>query len=1785
MKSEDFKSPPQALETPSKIFSEAGASLKYVPQSQRQTDSHGVTSRRRSDASSILKKPKEIEHMTVQEKLEISRDQRILDRFASEEKRWERFRKKASEKTQRRPDELAITRAEEHREKMETFDLLDAAVPAKDRPGPDWYASLRNGDTTIIHIGGIWSGLTLNRKTKPTEVKRIVRKPWLRELHESIQAREAGETPSVLPKDRLPSALAAAPPARHGRTWRDIDVLVDKLTKYKSRVEACSPGRLALNDFLEVKGSGINPMMERSYEEEGEGMEENLRASGEMGEGGRGGNAEGMEDGMALLKPYKPGGSFRTAKTTEHEEELQEGPFLQMDTEELIFSARVGSVASKVVRLENRGTAVLVFEWSMEIQERRVPWKDVEQEEPPRLGGAFTCAQPKGRILPGASALISFAFQGAVPGCFSESWQADRLKEGREELSENMRYSSVVRDAKEITNEVVGGVKRRPPPPPDLSDEATQRKVFEDCNASLGLKHSNELFARFLDTAAEVKELVRERHRESFRKRIEELRQRREKNHLLCTDVSEDTTIAEEEALSEWVESDQFEPFEWDLSVPSLISHTLLIPDGKTRREVMQRIGLLSFEALHPGIDASPLSDDLSASIASAASKIPQLINAARKELEMDEMFFLPPPVASEDPGFFVKLLEWRKQREKLNEIREQEPGAAAPGDAKGKKGGAAKKGGGKKDKDAKDKEDLGVPEWLEPALAELASSLSTAFAEGFSLRKSEHLALKAAMTDANFVHSENFVKRALTKMTWEQCGIGGSVVFLLVDLDLPQLWAPECAAVLGNPDRADEIEEVLDEAAVSVIKHKLAILKELLDLSPQAVLIGLHIGPSPQFEAELTEGDVASFKEKRLKKLTELRQKHKAEALQECERLYGQKKAAAMEEADAQAEDQPPVIDEHSLSFRTECLKEKYSAFEMVRYGSPPPAIPSGEGEGEEQGEEKTQQAEATEGKGAITKASGLKGSGWWSTKGFLGLVQEVVGRAASSVEFLEHEEWSSTNKEGKEGDFAKMIREGRDNRVFLLENMRSFFEEAGEWCSLPLPGPPTPVSETPPPATDGKKDKKDKSAEPPPPPKHVLDGLAGYRVRTKVPLASRLAWLNRTVGTLMRPDLIMNDNLRLSRVGLVPREGPPKVWGGAQGGAAGNWEAVTGPSGPWTAGTRLLSTYAQVSGPSPCAALPLQWPTSPLRVLGPSALTEVKAVQRLCEDAGKPVNGRAVGEFENGVTDEVELVCGSLEPKPRRAGKRWVLSEVEKRKRERAEKARRSQMSLREIRAEGKKGECLMVIGGYNCTFESLKENLRSVTQTLPLVTDIFVCGSFLRLLLRICWNLSTGLFPVPPLPDVTRPASQQESEEGDDAEAEQRAAMKAAEESRSRKEQMEILQAWTEGVTHFLEECARRDVRLHFPPDLLCTPPSERSPTASSSPSGTAPEEKEGKTTPDADAGDAAVQGSEDGTLPLAEAIRRGADPKQQKKNKLWGLEVFPLATEPLESLLPFPLGVFPQVLESLQTQLEALRVQLEGNKKETSPPPAAVVEGASGELPPPGEGDGEAMGGKEDEELPVSPTQVLPLIPPDCAIVDIGPASLDRLKGLMDRAGSVIWMGGPLGAASCGDELNEGMDAEGKRKLKLTRSTRRLVHLIEERANPDEEFEEPEPDDDEEEEEDEEGKEGEGAEDGEGEGEEGDEEGEGEEEEAEGAGATVDPPDLTTSLILGDVCAYFASAFLRNPLGTPGGQSLSTPQRLSNVSALSFAGAAGSELLSGCAMLPGLEAAEDGRLGLQ
>lgn len=788
----------------------AGASGEAIGTSAAMTGSSRRISQRRTEQKKVS-----LQKRTICEQVEAGRHSRALNKFHDLQCKWESFSKHAATSTRRAREQLVMNRAEEHRERLEVMELLDRATPEEVKSGGhSWYHSLRGEGTRFIQIGNMFSGLYLPVKMHKEEyVHEIVRKPLMRELVNS-RFDENGE--------------------RKGpRTWRDDEYLLQRIRRYRQKMEDLAPGRLEQSEILEPEvvplrpvpdngGTGItsSSIIRDSQEEAGAGEDD------QMGDC-RDPTSEGCDTGemQALLK----------------------GPHFEAHPDRLQFKGGVRELCTRSICLKNKGTATITYEWVPDHPSRNYQ-ESILPDDPTYR---FTCKQARGRVLPGRDSTTCFTFISSTPGVYTTSWslktspelfnfsvsvvmhgvatELDLLQESRENFQSAMREEQVLHQVQELVEDMVAdSIKLQRPRLPDFQDIRVQGRFFEDCNTPLGLYYTQHAWQEFhalrdridamkpaapaasgAQASTQVKAVMTPSMSVAPRDRRGRQPYKKPPPEIFVNPMSRIPNARQMQ--------DQL------ASVPG--STSLSTETGKARLELAVDLNKAIRAAKNQPLERSPIWWAAFETVSAIAASIPEIVETSRGTYGLAHWPFLPPLNDDASPE------EETAQNEKVEE------------------------------RNATRGEDDKESEWREQVLFQVGNEGFGPRIDQFSRVAAEATILSRLRMSAAVPLRERFQKY-LDRQSVESVEMGGSVVIYEVDLGFMGPRVNACLAGLrgATSDAEKEASETSLRNLLALedgddrefAKQRLQGVLSLLESSPLAILVIAHLGrPMPDAEEE----------------------------------------------------------------------------------------------------------------------------------------------------------------------------------------------------------------------------------------------------------------------------------------------------------------------------------------------------------------------------------------------------------------------------------------------------------------------------------------------------------------------------------------------------------------------------------------------------------------------------------------------------------------------------------------------------------------------------------------------------------------------------------------------------------------------------------------------------------------------------------------------------------------------------------------------------------------------
>jgi hypothetical protein len=118
--------------------------------------------------------------LPVSDRINYTKEGKMLSKWQERLQEWEQIEKKIVRKVGGKTNSLLMNSIDEYRAKNEDYEIMQAAIPAQERFGPDsWMMTLRGGGERYVSIGNIFSGL-MCEVSLSTRIPPMLRKPKLK---------------------------------------------------------------------------------------------------------------------------------------------------------------------------------------------------------------------------------------------------------------------------------------------------------------------------------------------------------------------------------------------------------------------------------------------------------------------------------------------------------------------------------------------------------------------------------------------------------------------------------------------------------------------------------------------------------------------------------------------------------------------------------------------------------------------------------------------------------------------------------------------------------------------------------------------------------------------------------------------------------------------------------------------------------------------------------------------------------------------------------------------------------------------------------------------------------------------------------------------------------------------------------------------------------------------------------------------------------------------------------------------------------------------------------------------------------------------------------------------------------------------------------------------------------------------------------------------------------------------------------------------------------------------
>lgn len=347
--------------------------------------------------------------LQVSEKLNIDRENKVLTRWQERQKEWEKIETLIEKKLQSSTNKklksvsrpLMMTTTDEYRAKLEEYDLIQAAMPLKDKfSDTAWQMTLRDGGPIRVAIGHIFSGLECEIDTSSRKPK-MVRKPK--------------PATAVLKNDTF---------------VEPNDNYLKKLKKYEKSIKEIRPHTLTYseaNQSLVISSKNLFQWAHDSSQEFVRRMQEE--------------NAI-YDDKLHVIieedSTYSERSSVGLKEKSVHSEGSHSAihhPVIEFQSPtDIVFSTPLKKSQQKFISFTNTSNITVYYQWKSQIKQHNTNLGNIfdnkgEDHLPlwsrtiSKNRRSFFCLKDIGEILPGETVKSIFNFESSSgPGMVQENW-------------------------------------------------------------------------------------------------------------------------------------------------------------------------------------------------------------------------------------------------------------------------------------------------------------------------------------------------------------------------------------------------------------------------------------------------------------------------------------------------------------------------------------------------------------------------------------------------------------------------------------------------------------------------------------------------------------------------------------------------------------------------------------------------------------------------------------------------------------------------------------------------------------------------------------------------------------------------------------------------------------------------------------------------------------------------------------------------------------------------------------------------------------------------------------------------------------------------------------------------------------------------------------------------------------------------------------------------------------------------------------------------------------------
>lgn len=321
--------------------------------------------------------------LPISDRINYIKEAKMLSKWQERLQEWERIEQKIVKRVGGHANTLLMNSIDEYRAKNEDYEIMQAAIPAQERFGPDsWMMTLRGGGERFVSIGNIFSGL-MCEVSLTTRVPPMLRKPKVKFSEEEVHR-----------IDSNPS-------------------LTMRKNALKKRIETIRPyeiGEDAAQGLLFVS----RDLMQWAFESTNNLLQSRLQSQGDQDRGRFDREADNARYGYD--RPPYPSAMKMISSTN------------------IVFSCLQGQTCYENFQFANTGSTAIrysfarnprMFDGSKQLVEntRRSRGFKTREYDLSKRRFLFHCLHAEGSVMPGETVAVTFVFcnRGSA-GNFSEEW-------------------------------------------------------------------------------------------------------------------------------------------------------------------------------------------------------------------------------------------------------------------------------------------------------------------------------------------------------------------------------------------------------------------------------------------------------------------------------------------------------------------------------------------------------------------------------------------------------------------------------------------------------------------------------------------------------------------------------------------------------------------------------------------------------------------------------------------------------------------------------------------------------------------------------------------------------------------------------------------------------------------------------------------------------------------------------------------------------------------------------------------------------------------------------------------------------------------------------------------------------------------------------------------------------------------------------------------------------------------------------------------------------------------